>query len=145
MSCDDNFNSLVGKRVNSVFVSKCGNYLRFLIDAEEAPMEFEALDDSMYGESSAHFEDILGVDALLGQVVVSTAALAVTNHHTECQHRTQLFGFEIRTRLGVCTIVFRHDDNGYYCGSMQRMDYIPRFGTQWHPITTDWSWSGGDE
>lgn len=100
--------------------------------------------------SETWFADIVAPDALLGRVVTGARSIDLPEHLTQDfgkdgkprtrQEVDQVYGWEIRTSGGVCTIAVRNSSNGYYGGWVRGGKLVhPSTVSTWRVIEEDWS------
>lgn len=108
--------------------------------------------------SESWLADVVGVDALLGERVLEAGSVDLPEHLTSAldandeprsrQSIDKVYGFEIKTAKGVCTLAMRNSSNGYYGGSMDFGGFVDpdtiqdrtlERWDQWRMITEDWS------
>jgi len=53
------------------------------------------------------------------------------------QEHDIVYGYEIRTPKGRCTVAFRNSSNGYYSGSLHLLKGFTHYHTR--QLTEDWS------
>lgn len=125
---DTELKDLIGKKVTKLYVSS--DYLRFDIEGESS------LTYMVSGDCCSHsyFYDFYGVEHLLKngkvtevkQVELTPTDLMVTGG--DMYDVIQVYGYQITTEsenYGPVTSVFsfRNSSNGYYGGSIQKVDY----------------------
>ena len=133
MRGEDALNCLVGRTINAMWLSRGEDTLTFATDV--GPISLYA-DGECCSES--WFADFTGVDALLGNEVVSCDMSDLYGYSRDAydtedgrgrQEDDKAYGFKLASRDGVCQIVFRNSSNGYYGGSLERTEEHC-----WHPL-----------
>lgn len=87
--------------------------------------------------SYSYFNDILGVDALLGQIVTAVDHIDVPDNAWANDSERMHYGIRLTTERGYTDIIYRNESNGYYSGSCYVTADTSLDGTQ--QITSDWS------
>lgn len=132
---DKAINALVGRTIQKVWICEEENYLSF--DTDQGIITWEAMGDCC---SETWFADILGLNALRGQVVRRVEELPLTDYNTEDgrgrQEVDQVYGYKIVTDQGWTDIIFRNSSNGYYGG------WIELLTGDRNMTTKEW-WTGG--
>jgi hypothetical protein len=118
-------NEIVGKTINKIFISQ--DYLKFETD----------LGDVCYlvtGDccSSSYFQDFYGVKNLLGKKVKEVKSVELIPGDTLASNDEdciQVYGYQIFFEGGygdmTAVFSFRNSSNGYYGGSIEKVDSIP--------------------
>lgn len=92
--------------------------------------------------SETWFADLIGYAHLRGQTV--TRVVEVDLPHEDGgrtrQEHDMIFGIDLYTSAGVCSLIFRNSSNGYYGGSVhERIWQEDRNPVVWKEITEDFS------
>lgn len=136
---------LIEKLVVGIEISNENNFLRFkLADGE---VVLYAAGDCC---SLSWFNDILGVDALLGGTIRAIESIEMPDPRSEEARKKEekdgdylaFYGYKITTDKGHVTLAFRNSSNGYYGGSIELADVYAQMLKDvktWKPITDDWS------
>jgi hypothetical protein len=126
--------NLVGRKVSALSISDNQSLLVVTHDEGEAIYETEG--DCC---SNTWIADIVGVDRLLGQMVLAVESVrmeSVEDGRTR-QDYDRFYGIKLTTTGGYVDIVYRNSSNGYYGGSLERRkDVVTRKLTA---ITEDFS------
>lgn len=143
-----NLESLEGKTIKRVFIDDTDNHFICLEIKGERTLILQAEGDCC---SETWFHDIIGIDAILNQKILSIRQLdlpEVIDGHTR-QEYDKFYGIEIGTIKGICTIAFRNSSNGYYGGWIEIHNSLPFVLTKisllrwlekkWKQLTKDWS------
>ena len=116
---DNLMQPLVGKRVMGLSLSEDAESIIFTLDGGEQQVYTTAADSC----SETWFADIIGVKALLGEVVVSADEVELPGYDLDDgrgrQEEDQVYGYRLVTRLGTTDIAFRNSSNGYYGGCLR--------------------------
>lgn len=130
---------LVGKTIKRILISSNDETLVF--DTDAGIIAYETYGDCC---SSSWFESITGVEALLGQIVLSRHALdlpAPEDREYKNDHYVdslQDYGEKLSTQKGVVDFVYRNSSNGYYGGSIGYLAKAPNI-KGFKEITEDWT------
>lgn len=128
---------LVSKTITGILVGDDEGSLMF--ETTTGPVLFEVEGDCC---SSSWFSDVLGVEALLGQTVLSVEDNPMDGYNVEDgrgrQDSDQVYGWTIATAKGRATVAFRNSSNGYYGGSCGYSNRTPDT-SEWKRITDDWN------
>lgn len=107
--------SLVGRTVTAVHTAKGLECVVFKTDAGDVAFD-------VYGDccSSSWIEHASGLDALVGQVVVSARdSDPVDDEEDDRDERVQVYQCHLETARGVFSLEFRNGSNGYYGGDLE--------------------------
>mgnify|MGYP001592970046 FL=1 len=85
--------------------------------------------------STTWFNDILGVDALIGAKVTSVEAVDTIDVSGPHEYVDQ-YGYKLTTNKGYADVVFRNSSNGYYGGRLEEAVPPVMLDVQ---ILSDWS------
>lgn len=127
-------NALIGKKVNSLLVSKGEEYLVFETDHGDVVWGTDA--DCC---SETWFADILGVNALLGATVADVEIMENVPEVEDgrCRQESDSFyGMKIKTDRGIVDVIYRNSSNGYYGGNARLENERPK--VELRPINDDW-------
>ena len=131
----DNDTTLIGRKVNKVFVNGDQNVL--VLDTDKGLIGWQTIGDCC---SETWFADILGLHSWIGHVIVDTDELE-TQHDVEDGRSRQdiddVYGFQLKTMKGTTDIIYRNSSNGYYGGWMSGIDVTPDDLKDMEEITTD--------
>ena len=132
--CNKGLRRLAGRRIDHIKVDADKQYF-LLFETDIGALCYEAVGDL----SEAWFADVIGVKALLGQVVieVNEIDLPIPQDDRTRQEMDYAYGFELRTVRGVCTVIFRNSNYGYYGGWLEECESPS--DKVWQSITDDWS------
>lgn len=128
---------LLGKTVRQLKVNEDQSLLVF--ETSDGTVMYETEGDCC---SETWFADITGVDALLGGQVTKVEEVSIDllndGKDRTRQEYDQGYGVNLTTTKGYVNIVYRNSSNGYYGGSIRRIDRLqsPVALTE---ITQDWS------
>lgn len=101
--------------------------------------------------SESWLADVVGIDTLLGQHVVNVREIELPAHLTadvdeygesprSRQQVDRVYGWEVTTAKGVCTLAMRNSSNGYYGGWLECKGFVGAQAIEgWRSITEDWS------
>ncbi len=107
---------LVGQTVKSILISADETVLVFVCE-EGKPFVFNATGDCC---GCSYFNDIVGVEALIGQRVNMVTDVDMGVLDTVEEYETiQFYGIKLATSAGTATIVYRNESNGYYGGDCE--------------------------
>jgi hypothetical protein len=133
---------LIGKEIAGLFVS-VGEEILIFKHPDGTQTNYIA-----YGEccSETWFADIVGVEALLGQVVMTSEIIEMSEEDQSpdddrCrQEYDSAYGIKLTTAKGYTDIIFRNSSNGYYGGCIEHHKEIPSHlsFTRVQEITQDW-------
>ena len=132
---------LIGKKINELKINAAANLLVFFTD--DGHIAYEAIGDCCSG---SWFNDLIGVDAILGEVINAASRenevrpTIGSSADGEC---TQFDAHTLITQKGACQIIYRNESNGYYGGYCQL--YYGDLPADLIPITNDWSSDAGHE
>jgi hypothetical protein len=129
-------NELVGKKILGISIDDDDQwYLQF--DTDEGSIVYYAEGDCC---SESWFYHVLGVRFLIGQVVreVEEVAMPDLKDNFSRQAVDTLYGFKLRTDLGVADIEFRNSSNGYYGGQLCKVLDVPD-SVYMTPLTDDYT------
>lgn len=140
--------ALIGKLILRVAISDDQREIGF--NTETGWIRYEALADCC---SESWFADIIGIDALIGNIVTFTRPLAMIEMEQNarlqqvmdpCDGRTrqevdEVYAYAIETPMGVTTLAFRNSSNGYYGGELSEAEFSPDIFEPARYITEDWS------
>lgn len=110
---------LIGKTIEKIFVSEDEGDLSFVCK------DGEVVGYTAYGNccSSTWFDSITGVEALIGQTVLTCESVSVevaeSRNNIEGHYIEEMsdYGYKLTTEKGHVDIVYRNSSNGYYGGS----------------------------
>lgn len=125
---------LPGRRVLALSVSQDEDYLA--IETDAGPI-FLCVEGDCCSES--WFADIIGVEALLGQVVLTAEPVDLPDQPPDGRCRQEedaFYGFKVATAKGYCDFIYRCSSNGYYGGWMSAVATLP--DKPFRAITEDW-------
>lgn len=135
--------NLVGKTINRILINEDDTILAF--DTDQGIVAFETYGDCC---SSTWFDTINGVEALLGQTVLTHEDMPDVKlpesrdqigerHYIE---EMENYGEKLTTIKGHVDIIYRNSSNGYYGGDIHALDMGQ--GTldvsKYREITADW-------
>ncbi len=113
---------LTGKRINSIRISEDDTVLGF--ETSEGVLMYRADGECC---SETWFEEIIGVEALLGDNVNTVEEIPMVecggtaddrfpNSPHSLQDYDNVYGYRLTTDMGQCDIIFRNSSNGFYGG-----------------------------
>lgn len=112
---------LVGKHIVKVNINSERTLLHFLTKDGESFFYGTAGDCC----SKSWYEHFSGIDYLLNSTIVSIEDVDMSSlnigNHPEHDY-LQVYGIKIKTNKGYADIEFRNSSNGYYGGSIERID-----------------------
>ena len=138
---DVSFGALVGRIVRRVDIA---DRTKLLFDTDAGFFVYEVEGDCC---SSSWYSDLLNVEVLLGERMLSVAAdglpdgYAMPEDDEESGSYFQVYGYTLKTQYGACNIIFRNESNGYYGGNVmaprfyERADDVER--AAWVSVTED--------
>lgn len=135
MNDEDVVLQLVGKTITGLRVNDEQDLLVF--DTTSGPVGLVAYGDCC---SQSWFADITGVDALIGNTVLSAETIDMPEsvQDDRCrQDYDQFYGIKLTTQRGFVDIVFRNSSNGYYGGYLEV--FTKDLPKDLSAITSDWS------
>lgn len=93
--------------------------------------------------SETWFADLIGVENVLEQPVIRVEQLELPTPDDDRtrQEVDEAYGFAIITANGRCDVIYRNSSNGYYGGSIYRIDAVPG-DRRLQLVTTDWQAPG---
>lgn len=117
------FDSLVGRTIRGMSIAAAD---KLLFDTDAGFYVYEVEGDCC---SSSWYSDVLNVEVLLGERVLSVAAdelpedFVMPQNNEETDEYFKVYGYTLKTQYGACNIIFRNSSNGYYGGDV----LAPRF------------------
>lgn len=139
----NDFQKLVGFRVEALLVSRDRESLYLVVEDGPASgpvrLVFELPVD---GECCSHswWNDVYAPKQLLGGTITAVRHVDMPNADDDpTDDCVQVYGIELVTDRGICTLVFRNASNGYYGGSAYCRLAPPAPPADLEPITEDWS------
>lgn len=134
---------LKDKKVIGLRVSECSTVLEFQIEGDKSVIY------RVEGDCCSHswFADIVGVEALLGQLVREVEEVQMesrgydVNDGRALQEVDQAYGYKLKTAKGFVDLIFRNSSNGYYGGEIYRVEELPAM--EFYAIVDDWMADGG--
>lgn len=138
---EDAMDRLVGKHIAGLWINNTQDRLVFVCDDGER-LAFTAEGDCC---SQSWINDLIGVDAVLGHVVVKAEAVDlddIANPMAEKDERNhddsvQVYKWTLTTERGQCDIIFRNASNGYYGGWLDATENVSIDGFQ--QVAADWT------
>lgn len=130
----DDMHELVDKTITAVWLGD--DHDRLVFETDHGPVAYFVDGDCC---SHSWFNDILGVDCLLGGTVTATESISM--NEAESSHAydvLQDYGIKITTDKGYADIVYRNSSNGYYGGSCH-VDDCAHINLHMIRISGDWS------
>lgn len=104
---------LIGKQVNSLFISNDGKNLLFMIDGGEV-LVYGAFGDCC---AAVWFSDISGEEALFNKPIINIRVLELPEEDADNIYDfLEVYGIQLETLSGRCTIEYRNSHNGSYGG-----------------------------
>ncbi len=116
----DTLYKLIGTRVNEILLN--ADKTKILFKTDKGDFAFYADGDCCSYSWIQHFD---GVQNLLGEVVVDLDDKDLSNRPDEApdEHDVlSIYGYEFKTAKGCATLDFRNDSNGYYGGSLEKVN-----------------------
>jgi hypothetical protein len=124
---------LIGKTIAKISVDPDGTFIQFNTNMGEI-IVYHAVGDCC---SSSWFDNITGVDCLLGQTVTSTRQNYLDSYNKNEYEYIQEYSISIFTERGVCDVEYRNSSNGYY-GGWCEYALGSRGFTSFKDVTCDW-------
>jgi hypothetical protein len=135
MAFNEQMEQLKNKLVKGVFISECGEYLRF--ETNIGSLIWQAVGDCC---SKTWFADILGIDVLINSVVYRIERLDMSQYDVldgRCkQERDKAYGFRFRCTMGHFEVIFRNSSNGYYGGWIEFVEPGKPFSCAWKDLSS---------
>ena len=106
---------LIGRTVNSVWMK---GDTRIIFQTDMGDLIYDALAACC---SESWFADIIGVKALLGNIVTDVEIVELEFEQKSPRTRQEfdtVHGYKIKTLMGITDIVFRNSSNGCYSGTL---------------------------
>ena len=144
---------LIGRTVTALYVDpgqddEDNEYIWLAVETDDGTYQYYVEGDCC---SSSWFNDILGVQNLLGQTVTAVERVDMpeppadlVNPQGYSYDCLQDYGIKLTTLLGYCDVIFRNESNGYYGGDLRFYsrdpDEVDLGG--WVMILADWSRDG---
>lgn len=90
--------------------------------------------------SASWFNDLIGVSGLIGQKITLVRDVMSPKESTKQERDDviEFYGIELYTDLGVSTIIYRNESNGYYGGWCEKIDSV-EITENFRRITEDWA------
>jgi hypothetical protein len=126
---------LIGKMVTAVWISPDAE--RLVFETDDGNVAYRTYGDCC---SYSYFNDIIGLDALIGQKVNSAEEIGLGDVETDDSYDCiRAYGIKLTTNRGYVDVVFRNESNGYY-GGWCETDYRDDVPEDMVKITAaDWS------
>lgn len=136
MNC---WGNLLGLIVEHISVSEGEDYLLFETGYQGKNLVLFHLDGDCCSET--WFADIVGVENLLGEIVMGVEILDLPPPEDERtrQDVDEAYGVKLKTRKGYVDIVYRNSSNGYYGGEAYLVQPGEAKMRKFNPITEDWT------
>lgn len=117
---------LIGKVIHEVRIDPENTEIQFITDEE-------VLSYYTYGEccSESWIQHISGLQALIGERVLKVDEIEMPEINdgeegfSGRQYVDKIYSYKMFTGNGVCELEMRNASNGYYGGSLQKVDKIP--------------------
>jgi hypothetical protein len=113
---------LIGKKVESVWLNEDSDHLLFKTNGG---------DFCFYcvGECCSHswIESIEDIESILGNEITEIVEHDISSGETEEHECLDVMNYDIKSLKGTCTIDFRNSSNGYYGGSLDKIE-------NWHNV-----------
>ncbi len=129
---------LIGKKINSIQIDE--NQETLFFNTDDGVIVYKT-----YGEccSDTWFADIIGVKALIGEIVNYVEDISMDFYNTDdgrCrQDYDEAYGVKLKTSKGTTDIIYRNSSNGYYGGDIYLMKDGSGIDFKKVDITDDWS------
>lgn len=122
----NDLDDLIGKIILEVRIDPENTYIQFLTDEE-------VLSYYTYGDccSESWINHISGIQALLGEKILKIDEIEMPELNdgeegfSGKQDVDKIYSYKMFTGNGVCELEMRNSSNGYYGGSLQRINKIP--------------------
>ena len=120
-----NQKTIVGRRIEKIFVdTKQQHYLRFVTDSGNC--DYRADGDCC---SESYFSDVNRIKNIIGKIIIDVKAVELAQtqipHIESRQDEDIIYGFRIVSKDGMALVIMRNSSNGYYGGTVERIDSIP--------------------
>ena len=135
------FRPMIGKRIRNIKLD-ADNQRYLLFETDSDHIVFEAVTPD-WSESISWFADIIGVEEVLNQSIVSIVDIEM-DKRVKFDNRTKegytfddFYGVKIKSNRGICDIIYRNSSYGFYGGDLKVSETIPE-NVRWQEITTDY-------
>ena len=128
---------LIGKTVTNILINQTQTVLKFETDGGTVAYY---VDGDCCSES--WFADIIGVECLLGQKVLTSERVIwdeiIDDDGRSLQDEDKIYCIKLITTKGYIDIIFRNSSNGYYGGWIELCEYVNHY-EKFSEITEDWA------
>lgn len=122
---DNQLKDLIGKKVKEIRMDSTNTYIQF--ETDQGVFSYITEADCC---SESWINHISGIQALIGEIVLKTDQIGMAEilegqeGFSGKQEVEKVYSYKIFTYQGVCELEMRNASNGYYGGSLEKVDQI---------------------